>query len=329
MHTLQYIKKTAHDAEEHACSLSGWEQHYEQLSSGRFEGSFEELRIGPVRVFREYANQMVLQGGQSCTGMVTLALTQTHTADGWYCGHPLENEQMIAISSDGEFSLVAGTGMKLTAVSVDMKHLAELVSGQPGHDSLQALSEPCLLQATAQTQTEFKQLLGSVFYRAQVQPSMLEQADVRQMLTLLLSQAVLDCVDASQIQIQLPSSGASRRRIVAKARNYMRDHAEEAITVPVLCQAIGASRRALQYAFEDVLHLSPVTYLRVMRLNRVRSELLSGSTATLGDIAARWGFWHMSRFAAEYRELFDELPSATRSKFLVNKGFERREAGMH
>jgi AraC family ethanolamine operon transcriptional activator len=94
----------------------------------------------------------------------------------------------------------------------------------------------------------------------------------------------------------------------------MRGHADEAISVPELCAATGVSRRALQYAFEDVLHLSPVTYLRAMRLNRVRAELLAGCADSVGDIAARWGFWHLSRFAAEYRELFGELPSATRTR---------------
>jgi len=31
----------------------------------------------------------------------------------------------------------------------------------------------------------------------------------------------------------------------------------------------------------------------------------------VADIAARWGFWHPSRFASEYKSLFGELPSAT------------------
>jgi len=29
------------------------------------------------------------------------------------------------------------------------------------------------------------------------------------------------------------------------------------------------------------------------------------------DIAARWGFWHLSHFANDYRRMFGELPSET------------------
>jgi len=29
------------------------------------------------------------------------------------------------------------------------------------------------------------------------------------------------------------------------------------------------------------------------------------------DVVAHWGFWHLSRFSAEYRALFGELPSDT------------------
>jgi len=29
------------------------------------------------------------------------------------------------------------------------------------------------------------------------------------------------------------------------------------------------------------------------------------------DVAWRWAFWHQSRFAADYRRLFGELPSET------------------
>ncbi|MDR2690020.1 MAG: helix-turn-helix domain-containing protein, partial [Azoarcus sp.] len=69
----------------------------------------------------------------------------------------------------------------------------------------------------------------------------------------------------------------------------------------------------LQYSFQEVLDLTPVKFLRAMRLNSVRRALRQAraSQETVGDIAARWGFWHLSHFAADYREMFGELPSDT------------------
>jgi AraC family ethanolamine operon transcriptional activator len=32
----------------------------------------------------------------------------------------------------------------------------------------------------------------------------------------------------------------------------------------------------------------------------------------LNSFANNWGFWHMDRFAADYRRQFGELPSETR-----------------
>ena len=32
---------------------------------------------------------------------------------------------------------------------------------------------------------------------------------------------------------------------------------------------------------------------------------------TVAEVAGRWGFWHMGQMAADYRKLFDELPSQT------------------
>jgi AraC-like DNA-binding protein len=50
-----------------------------------------------------------------------------------------------------------------------------------------------------------------------------------------------------------------------------------------------------------------------MRLERVRDELrsLDPTEATVTEIAYRWGFWHLGRFAARYRARFGEMPSET------------------
>ena len=111
------------------------------------------------------------------------------------------------------------------------------------------------------------------------------------------------------------SSALERRgRLVKKAEQYVIAHLDESIRMDRLCREVGASARALEYAFHDVYGMGAMRYLRLVRLNEVRKALLEsgGSNPTTVTAAAMdWGFWHLGEFAAAYRQLFGEAPSAT------------------
>jgi AraC family ethanolamine operon transcriptional activator len=110
----------------------------------------------------------------------------------------------------------------------------------------------------------------------------------------------------------------NHRRIVARAQDYLFSHQHEAISVTDLCEKLYVSRRTLQNSFQDVLQITPLAYLKFIRLNAVRRELKNPASPyrTVQDAAAAWGFWHMGQFAADYSRLFCERPSeALRSRF--------------
>jgi hypothetical protein len=76
----------------------------------------------------------------------------------------------------------------------------------------------------------------------------------------------------------------------------------EPLSLLDLCRELGVSERTLLYAFREVRGLSPKAYFRAFRLNAVRQELKTApDTATVHEIAQRWGFWHAGEFAAAYR----------------------------
>ena len=106
-------------------------------------------------------------------------------------------------------------------------------------------------------------------------------------------------------------AAAQHRRTVERAVQYMRSHASEPIGVVDICQAVGVHSRVLQYCFNEVFGVTPVAYLRCLRLHQVRREIKEAPNESLGDIAARWGIWHLGRFASDYKRLFGELPSTT------------------
>lgn len=304
-----YSHQQSSDASQHAAGLYDWSQCYEQLSGGRFSGSFERLQLGRLHVFKETANRTLVQSGHVCTGMVAIGAVSQAGEGGRFCGSELRQDTVFGGSADAEFQFLAGAGLELAAVAVPIDDLAML------QESLGDAGTPVnfhchdVLSLTREMAAGFRALLNhAIAVAADVRIA--EQPQARRMLALSLAEAVLQCGRPEPSQ-RTGLAALNKRRIVAKARAYMQQQPDAVLAVPDLCKAIGASRRALQYAFEEVLQVSPVTYLRVMRLNRVREDLQAAQASSVGDVAARWGFWHLSRFAAEYKALFAELPSMT------------------
>ena len=75
------------------------------------------------------------------------------------------------------------------------------------------------------------------------------------------------------------------------------------------------SERRVRSAFYECYQMSPTAYLRVAALNAVRRDLVEGPRLrdAVSRAATDWGFWHLSRFAAQYRALFGESPRHTLS----------------
>jgi transcriptional regulator GlxA family with amidase domain len=70
--------------------------------------------------------------------------------------------------------------------------------------------------------------------------------------------------------------------------------------------------RTLIQHFRDFKRTSPVRYLRTARYEKVREALRQADhEESITEIAGRWGFSHMGRFAVEYRKRFGEPPSQT------------------
>jgi AraC-like DNA-binding protein len=102
---------------------------------------------------------------------------------------------------------------------------------------------------------------------------------------------------------------------VKHALDHMRGNLGERITLSGLASACSVPERTLLRQFERFTGHSPLAYLRRLRLNTARSELLrADSRDKISDIAIRSGFSHFGRFASEYQQLFGESPSATRRR---------------
>ncbi len=119
----------------------------------------------------------------------------------------------------------------------------------------------------------------------------------------------------SQGRAAAPSRFPSRARARRRALGYLRAHRRERVTVQELCEVAACSVSTLERAFLDEFGVTPKRYIQRERLSGVRRAMLEDPPErTITDIASDWNFSHMSKFAADYRRAFGELPSETRKE---------------
>ena len=109
------------------------------------------------------------------------------------------------------------------------------------------------------------------------------------------------------------SARLTSAKIARTCEDYARKWRYQDVTLADLCAASGVSERRVRSAFYECYQMSPTAYLRVTALNAVRRELIEGPHLrdAVSRTATDWGFWHLSRFAAQYRALFGESPRHT------------------
>lgn len=101
--------------------------------------------------------------------------------------------------------------------------------------------------------------------------------------------------------------------VVQQAIAYMDRRADQPITISSLAGHLGVSIRSLQTAFRAELDITPHEHLRAVRLGRARQDLLLASARdiSVAQVARRWGFSNLGRFAAHYSQVYGESPKDT------------------
>ena len=105
----------------------------------------------------------------------------------------------------------------------------------------------------------------------------------------------------------------SKPPLLRRAIAYIEGNVEEDIALADIAASVHITPRALQYMFRRHLDITPMEYLRRVRLDHAHRELVTSdpSTTTIQIVSARWGFGHTGRFASMYRKTYGRNPSDT------------------
>jgi AraC-like DNA-binding protein len=101
---------------------------------------------------------------------------------------------------------------------------------------------------------------------------------------------------------------------MARALDYLREHASLPVRNAELARHAGVSIRVLERRFHEAFYVSPQQYLRRLRL-RMACHPLVYSEQPIAEIAAAHGFCDQSHFGREFRRETGMTPREYRSRF--------------
>lgn len=303
------------DIDEQAALLRGWNQSYDQISAGPFEGALIDIQLDGVQLFREVTSNALHQTGALKAGTVAVGVPLALRGNATFCGRLCDGTQLHVFSGNEAFEFLSPRGLDIAGFVVDERDLRRVLTADEQETVLPSLSRPHLRTVSPDAPMRLRQLFSDACDVLAHAPAIADDAVrfsamSRDMTAGLASALAHEWTDGGDEAVPQPR----RARIVRQARDLVAQGSDgSTLTVEDLCRSLGVSRRALQYCFQETLGLRPSAYLRAVRLNGARRAIKHATT--VADAATLWGFWHFGRFARDYRSMFGELPSEAFRRF--------------
>ncbi|GIM91986.1 AraC family transcriptional regulator [Paractinoplanes toevensis] len=143
--------------------------------------------------------------------------------------------------------------------------------------------------------------------------SAVHQPIVNEPLREAMINALLFAADHPYRKLLRREAAPARPRHIRLVIDAVRAEPEHVYTVALLAAIAGVSVRTLQQGFREHVGMTPLAFLRRVRLERAHADLLADRSGTVAQVAHRWGFTHLGRFAAAYAAVYGVAPSLTRS----------------
>lgn len=262
---------------------------------------------GSIRVQQGY------EGGGSIAEGATVS-------DGWAFYHQLRpvhangqvatEHEVFAVPPEGEFCLACQPRHEWLTVVVPTLLLFRSMQ----EPEFASIAGPQLLKPPPHVTRRFASLVRRFLSAAEARPQLIESPAA---------------VDSFQNELLSATRDLFKRNQRSTSRHFVRwhgqtksivehamSHPERLMSVSDLALQYGVPERTLRTAFQRCYGLSPVEFLRLVRLHQARERLRSScpDQTTVTQIAFSLGFWDVGRFAGVYRRLFRERPSETLRK---------------
>ena len=307
---LETVRQAAFHFEELSGMQFGWQAEFIQLRSAEQASTISLVQSGDVATCQFQFNASFDQRLHVRPGYFSFGLLESDTAEATVQGRAAPSGALIVFPRDDEVYGASHAGFHGNGIhfrEAYLEAIAETVLRMPIRS---LIPEAGVYELTMK---ELSSLLGALYqWRQLAAPGYPKGASMLVHRQEALAMAVLSALSRSIKMDQAPilRSDKALRWVL----EYVNSEPSEDMTAVQLCSLADCSQSTLEHAFRKRFGTTPKSYVKCVRLARLREDLLRSSRAegtTIIELAGVYGFWHMGQLAADYRRIYGELPSDT------------------
>ncbi|MEN8802047.1 MAG: helix-turn-helix domain-containing protein, partial [Thiogranum sp.] len=239
--------------------------------------------------------------GAPPTGLITFNVMEPATRHYWLRGHDLDDGMAWVFPAGAELRSMSPPGFQSHSLSVSEERVEQVAAALEINVPLPSKRVEVFSvqpEVLALVRQHMRALRGGGSGAFPFDP-------VREVLRLLVPRWLAPDSYGNPIR--------ARDVAVSKCLELIEDHDIGRLPIDTLLDECNMSERTLLYAFRERFGVTPAALIKSRRLAKARSMLRHADSekATVGDIAALFGFWHLGQFAVDYRKTFGERPSET------------------
>jgi AraC-like DNA-binding protein len=299
------------DPDEYRVRIPGASVNVVLTGTGNFKARLTWVNLPRLTLVRAVENLPRIAFVSLPPGPVFVSFATRHHRPVFWHGVEMQWREII-LHGDGErVHQRSGGGFTWGLMTLAQQDLARY--GRPlARLELAAPRSTQFLLPRADLAAQLHRLHRQACHLVETKPDMIAHKEVARALEHDLLQTLINCLTSAELE-RVGQAGRRRAGVMARFEDVLASHSHKQVPMPELCAAIAAEERTLRICCAQSLGMSPGNYARLRRLNLVRSMLRRADPAavTVAEIARRYGFSELGRFAGIYRDVFGEPPSTT------------------
>ena len=303
--------RTFTDPDDFAAAIRGGAVDLTITGRGRFAAKIIRIDLHQLWMQRLSDNLPRIAHSERVDGRAYLAF-QTQPGPGLtWNGMHLQPNVVVRTKGAGSALHRSSGKTELGAMSLSLEDMASFGASFAGRD-LTAADDVIIVKPSPAAMATLQRLHAAAGHLAETAPEIITHPEAARG----LEHALIEAMVGSLTTGDTAEERAAQRRhdlIMRRFHREIEEHPDQALYIPQICRAIGASDRTLRICCQERLGMSPKQFLLVRRMHLARRDLSRAvpTATTVTEVASRYGFWQFGHFAGAYKALVGELPSAT------------------